>query len=122
KIYPLSLQKAVCNRALSSPLPARERIKVRVLIQRANARDSGFRLCSVRMLRQLNLSERSARSAPCHSRAQRRIPDADAQIFETTALQSGRSTVEGAVVGAEKDPGFFAALRMTKTTRSRGGI
>jgi hypothetical protein len=27
--------------------------------------------------------------------------------------------VEGAVVGAEKDPGFFAALRMTQ---KRGGV
>ena len=43
-------------------------------------------------------------------------------IFGTTGLRRGRSVVEGAVVGAEKDPGFFAepvlseaeGLRMTK--------
>src|SRR5271168_3161611 len=42
---------------------------------------------------------------------------ADALIFGTTGLRSGRSAVEGAVVGAEKDPGFFAALRITKSSR-----
>ena len=39
---------------------------------------------------------------------------ADALIFGTTGLRRARSVVEGAAVGAEKDPGFFAALRMTK--------
>src|SRR5271163_2423083 len=39
---------------------------------------------------------------------------ADALIFGATGLGRGRAVVEGAMVGAEKDPGFFAALRMTK--------
>ena len=39
---------------------------------------------------------------------------ADALIFGTTGLRRARSVVEGAALGAEKDPGFFAALRMTK--------
>jgi hypothetical protein len=37
----------------------------------------------------------------------------------TSGVRSGRSVVEGAVVGAEKDPGFFAALRMTKEAAAR---
>jgi len=39
---------------------------------------------------------------------------ADALILGTTGLRGGRSVVEGTAAGAEKDPGFFAALRMTK--------
>ena len=45
---------------------------------------------------------------------------ADALIFGTIGLRSGRSVVEGAMVGAEKDPGFFAALRMAKEEAATG--
>ena len=44
---------------------------------------------------------------------------ADALIVGTTGLRSGRSVVEGALIRAEKDPGFFAALRMTKEVADR---
>src|SRR5271154_1440596 len=42
---------------------------------------------------------------------------ADALSYGTTGVRGGRSMVEGAVVCAEKDPGFFAALRMTQRKR-----